>query len=703
MSRLGLGTYLALCLAALLVTLTLVIVQIVGIKTGDELKASIGNSLGELAFQTTDKLDRGMFERYREVQLMAGRSMLADPAVSLDDKRRSIEQMQATYPSYAWIGVTDGAGKVLVSTGRLLEGADVSKRPWFNDALRDIYLHDVHEAVLLAKLLPNPSKEPKRFLDVAFPYHDAGGKVAGVLGAHLSWQWAGDVERSIFRPLAARSKVDTLIVAKDGLVLLGPAALVGSTISTASFNAARQGGGYVTERWPDDTEYLVGFSKSAGHLAYPGLGWTVLVRQELDDAYRPLVSLQRTILGIGLFAALLFSLIGFMAARRITQPVSAIAAAASAIENGQASTIDLGGDNYREANMLARALNSLVAKLAENQASLRQLNASLEERVATRTAELARAQQRLTTIADNMPAAILYIDRALRFRFVNQTYLNWHGLSAAQLKEKSMPDMFSGGGAGGAAALGDVAPFVERALAGERVVFEVVRNTNGVLRHMELTYVPDSGTQVGDGMDSSDTGNSDSAGGGAPVPGFYAMIQDITDRKNLQLHFEHHALHDALTGLPNRKAFMERLEVAIARAGRNGTVLAVMFLDLNKFKQINDVYGHAAGDKVLVRFAGVLRHCVRKTDTVARLAGDEFVIMVEDLTGGEQDAVLVAEKIMAALAAPIAPGSGDIAVSSSIGIAALNKCGSSAEELLARADLAMYQSKQIGAGRWSLA
>ncbi|UUZ57441.1 GGDEF domain-containing protein [Massilia sp. H-1] len=137
------------------------------------------------------------------------------------------------------------------------------------------------------------------------------------------------------------------------------------------------------------------------------------------------------------------------------------------------------------------------------------------------------------------------------------------------------------------------------------------------------------------------------------------MVQDVTDRKNAQEYFEHHATHDALTGLPNRRAFMERLSLAMARSERNLRPLALMFLDLNKFKAINDTLGHAAGDAVLIGFGRTLSQCVRKTDTVARLAGDEFIILAEELFGGEEDALIVANKIISALEA-LDPLGGDL-------------------------------------------
>src|SRR5690606_6796327 len=126
---------------------------------------------------------------------------LVSQNISPKQKQQVLDARQESYDYYAWIGLTDMQGKVQVATRALLEGADVSQRPWFQNALEGIHVGDVHDAKLLAKLLPTVDGDPERFVDVAFPYHDDQGKPAGVLGVHLSWQWAREIERSIFEPI----------------------------------------------------------------------------------------------------------------------------------------------------------------------------------------------------------------------------------------------------------------------------------------------------------------------------------------------------------------------------------------------------------------------------------------------------------------------------------------------------------------------
>ncbi|EEF26926.1 conserved hypothetical protein, partial [Ricinus communis] len=255
--HIGIAPLLALSTVAATLVLTLTLVEAIGSAASRQVEADIGQSLAELAFQTTDKLDRGMYERYREVQLIAERFEITEKGIPAAAKRAVLESMQETYPDYAWIGLTDTSGKVLVATKGMLEGADVSQRPWYAAAYREEHLTDVHEAVLLAKLLPSPAGEPKRFFDIAFPYRNKEGDIEGILGTHLSWQWAKDIEDSVLRPLARRASVETLIVSRHGRVLLGPARYKDTDLALGSLNASRaKRNGYVIESWPDGKRYL---------------------------------------------------------------------------------------------------------------------------------------------------------------------------------------------------------------------------------------------------------------------------------------------------------------------------------------------------------------------------------------------------------------------------------------------------------------
>jgi diguanylate cyclase (GGDEF)-like protein len=163
----------------------------------------------------------------------------------------------------------------------------------------------------------------------------------------------------------------------------------------------------------------------------------------------------------------------------------------------------------------------------------------------------------------------------------------------------------------------------------------------------------------------------------------------------------HRALHDSLTGLANRALFMDRLGQALARTDRRPGSMAVMFLDLDHFKVINDSIGHDAGDRVLKSTADRLRMALRPSDTAARFGGDEFLILCEDV-GSERDVILIAERLSEAVAQPISLQAGEIAVTTSIGIAMCGGGADKCEDLVRDADSALYRAKELGRARFEL-
>ncbi len=173
------------------------------------------------------------------------------------------------------------------------------------------------------------------------------------------------------------------------------------------------------------------------------------------------------------------------------------------------------------------------------------------------------------------------------------------------------------------------------------------------------------------------------------------VAHDITERRQHEQAMQHRASHDQLTGLPNRALFLDRLAHAIRRAERYGTRLAVMFVDLDKFKAINDTLGHGAGDRLLRIVADQLALCVRASDTVARLGGDEFVLLLDDPVGDTTPGT-IAERIGARLAVPVMLAGHEHIVTGSIGISTYPADGLDAEVLLRQADIAMYRAKESG-------
>ena len=285
-----------------------------------------------------------------------------------------------------------------------------------------------------------------------------------------------------------------------------------------------------------------------------------------------------------------------------------------------------------------------------------------------------QSEERLRLIADNLPVLISYLDVDHRFRFGNATFKPWLGVDPADLIGRFMGDIV------GDDAYRERRDFLDRAFAGETVHFDMTTTANGVRRELQTVYVPHV---LEDGS----------------VDGLYTISTDVTVLKDIERELSALARVDSLTGLPNRRQFDERMEEAIAQYRRTKRPLALMFLDIDKFKRINDTSGHAAGDEILCQFASRLKQSVRKTDIVARLAGDEFVVIIDGFKA-MQELSLIAKKILAAIRKPMAVDDMTFAVTTSIGITLIDHRDDFASAIIQRADQALYIAKKAGRDRF---
>lgn len=218
----------------------------------------------------------------------------------------------------------------------------------------------------------------------------------------------------------------------------------------------------------------------------------------------------------------------------------------------------------------------------------------------------------------------------------------------------------------------------------------LAKRQNHSARHFEITFFPIERqlTKPSNNLTAPATVQT-------TVIGTYGTARDITERKEAEEFINFQAYHDLLTRLPNRALFKDRLNIALAQAKRNRANLAVMFLDLDRFKIVNDTLGHAMGDRLLQSVAQRLEGCVRKCDTLSRFGGDEFTLLLPTLPSSE-DARTIAKKIIATLKEPFILGDHEVFVGVSIGIAIYPNAGHSVEQLIQNADVAMYHVKGRG-------
>lgn len=343
--------------------------------------ASAGQLQVEYANQLADELDTNIASHQQHVCLLAAAISAQD--LSVASARDLVNRARVSFPEFAWIGLADSDGIVRVATDGLLEGTDVSTRPWYALGREQSRVHDVHDDVSLAKLLPpTPNGLPARYMDISAPISRAPG---AVLGASLNWTWVSQLEQRALAPLRAQYRVDALIVDANRRVLLGPAALVGSQLAPAYLSASATDPRYSIMRWPDGFEYLTGIATADGDGDFRGLGWTVLVRKPTSEAFASAYQLREQTTLLGLLSGLIFSALSVVTLRRLTSPLVQIATAADRIENLQPDEIPL-FHRQDEIGTLSRSLNTLVA--------------SLERRVAERTREVERLSR------ENMDSAV---------------------------------------------------------------------------------------------------------------------------------------------------------------------------------------------------------------------------------------------------------------------------------------------------------
>jgi diguanylate cyclase (GGDEF)-like protein/PAS domain S-box-containing protein len=327
---------------------------------------------------------------------------------------------------------------------------------------------------------------------------------------------------------------------------------------------------------------------------------------------------------------------------------------------------------------LRQSHETLEAKVEARTAALLAANDRLHAEIAERTrAEraLRESEGRYRTLVEHAPDALVVMDVDKEaFVDANENAARLFGIPRERLLRMAPADASPPTQPDGRPSPEAAAEQIEKALAGETPVFEWTYRSaarENVACEVRLVRLPGAGRLV------------------------FGSITDITERKQSEERVRHMAHHDALTGLPNRTLFQDRVSQAIAQAHRTGSQVATLFVDLDRFKDINDSLGHDTGDRLLRLAGGRLQACLREGDTVARLGGDEFVVGLPAVADSN-DAMLVAGKILEALREPFAVDGHELHVSGSVGISLYPADGDDTETLMRAADTAMYHAKERG-------
>lgn len=525
----------AILIVLLVTLLSWLLGSLISENSSQRIREEVGRDLVEVSLQMIDRLDRDMASRASYLQVLGSLRVLRQPRDNAEI-RALLDRLQQEIPSIAWIGFTDPQGKVLASNNGILEGASLIQRPVYLEGLKGLFIGDVHEAVLLANLLPNPTGEAMKFVDISLPVQGPDGQLAGVLASHLSWEWADEVRRSLLEPIQKRRNVEFLVLSHDHTVLLGPKAMIGQKLELPALQrSSQQDGTWAIQQWPDGQSYLTGIAASKGYGDYAGLGWIVVARQSVDEAYAPARELMHGTILWGSGLALLFAAIGWLLTGYFTRPLREIAHAADRLSAGQITTIP-----------------------------------------------------------------------------------NLHSPSEIAMLSQS-------------------------------------------IRH---------------------------------------LVESLTHQQTALNLMEDKAHSDPLTGLPNRAALERFLPSAQQYSQANHGCLALLYLDLDGFKPVNDQFGHAAGDLLLQEVASRLRACLRDGDLVARLGGDEFLMILQvPQHDAMQQARGIAERALQKLAEPANLDGQSVQIGCSIGGALWPLDHDDLGAALELADQALYRAKNAGRNR----
>ncbi|OJV64970.1 MAG: hypothetical protein BGO41_11890 [Clostridiales bacterium 38-18] len=348
-----LSTHIYIAISLIVLILMLISSITIGVFTGNSMRKKVEQALSETAFHMADKMDQFMWSRSGELYTISA----LEPMKTLDNVDEITEllnRLKLQFPSFSWIGVTDVNGTVIAATDDILKGGDISQRPVYQQGIKGEYIGDVHEAVLLADLLPNPTGELMQFVDISFPLTDNSGNTIGVIAAHLSWEWAREVRATVLEPID-NDQIEIFVVsAVDGSVLLGDEAQIGKMYES------------------DKSRFIEASSIADGYLNYNGLNWTIYVRQDKTTALSSVHYLQWVIWSIGAVLFIVFVLLGRYYGKAISKPLDTLIKALDQARFGEKPALPT-HKGVLEIERLSETLHELFDALNINMATINTL------------------------------------------------------------------------------------------------------------------------------------------------------------------------------------------------------------------------------------------------------------------------------------------------------------------------------------------
>jgi diguanylate cyclase (GGDEF)-like protein/PAS domain S-box-containing protein len=640
-----------------------------------QLEAAAGRALVEFAETLADLIGRDLDSGLTELKVMASLPLFRDRDWFGGEARRAsaraemFTNLAQARPVFAWVALVDPEGRVVAASRGHRLGESVAGAAWFAAARQGPHVGGLHAVPALERLLGGTPAGSAHYVDIAMPVVTEDGRDGGVLVMHFSLAWARALRQRLLASPDRPPGADLLVIDRAGTVVIGPAGSEGTQLAEPWVPRPRpRDEAFTSGTWSDGRTYLVGVA------AEPGLGWRVVARQDADAALAPVAA---SYLRTGLQAAVLAlacGLLGWWLAGRIAAPLRAITDAARRIRQGEPTDIPLAahGDEIAE---LARTLRDTMHGL---EARRQELADELAERARVQ-AKLEQSEERLERALEGANLALWDADLDAGTIYLSEQWMRMLGERPApavtnleEVYERVHPE--------DRPRMQQAARDVVKGVIPEYHEEYRIRSAAG-----QWVWVQSRGKVVA----------RDEHGRALRMTGTNA---DVTQRRQAEQRIQYLATRDALTDLPNTALLTDRIEQAIAAAQRDKTWVALLYVDLDRFKNTNDSLGQRVGDALLRAVAGRLKVVLRKEDSLGRHGGDEFIALLPSLSG-QREAASIAYKILAALGRPFEIEGHALHVSASIGIAMYPSDGRDAATLLKSADTAMYHAKDAGGNK----
>lgn len=335
-----------------------------------------------------------LFERDREIMLLSKSLVLNNKQLDTQDIREILKNIGNPRSIYSWIGISDSNGIIKVAVNGLLEGVDASLRPWFIHGSKEKYIGDIHEAVLLAKILTPPTNgEPLRLIDFASPMKDKDGNLLGVVSTHINWDWLTEQIKTYLPDDLFEQSIEVLIVEKNGKIIYPFVSVDGISIPN---DILKKEGSYI-QSW-DNVEYLISLHK-IGENSTTDLGWSIILRQPIYKALEPIEKLHETFIIIGSIFTLINIFIIFLISKEFSKPIEKLVKIANSIEKGNENIEFNVSSKISEISLLSNSLKAMLDSLIFKRHQLEDINLTLEQKVQYRTKELEKLNEDLKLFA----------------------------------------------------------------------------------------------------------------------------------------------------------------------------------------------------------------------------------------------------------------------------------------------------------------